>query len=281
MTIIISSSSLSLEEGSFGLLVELSYTYGILMFICMYDIIVLKQQTLKPSTGIVSPTMMQMRTVLLAVLSLAATTTAFQPSFVVRSPAFVAPLKAAESEVSFGDLNGDTIRIGIIRTRWNDEHVSKLVTGIRSALSECQVKEENIFETEVPGSFELPLAAKFLAMSGTVDAIVATGVLIKGDTMHFEYIAESVSSGLMSVGLQTNTPVVFGVLTCMNEDQVKARSSEGNNHGYDWGKTAVEMGLLRQAALGVGKTKTGKAGGFNKDVPTDESAEKKERVGFF
>jgi len=224
---------------------------------------------------------MQMRTVLLAVLSLAATTTAFQPSFVVRSPAFVAPLKAAESEVSFGDLNGDTIRIGIIRTRWNDEHVSKLVTGIRSALSECQVKEENIFETEVPGSFELPLAAKFLAMSGTVDAIVATGVLIKGDTMHFEYIAESVSSGLMSVGLQTNTPVVFGVLTCMNEDQVKARSSEGNNHGYDWGKTAVEMGLLRQAALGVGKTKTGKAGGFNKDVPTDESAEKKERVGFF
>ena len=270
--------------------------------------------------------MMQMRTVLLAVLSLAATTTAFQPSFVVRSPVFVAPLKvsqckdtkstplffvsvllmyisrvsastivltnkhvcsqqqplqAAESEVSFGDLNGDTIRIGIIRTRWNDEHVSKLVTGIRSALSECQVKEENIFETEVPGSFELPLAAKFLAMSGTVDAIVATGVLIKGDTMHFEYIAESVSSGLMSVGLQTNTPVVFGVLTCMNEDQVKARSSEGNNHGYDWGKTAVEMGLLRQAALGVGKTKTGKAGGFNKDVPTDESAEKKERVGFF
>lgn len=190
-------------------------------------------------------------------------------------------LQAAESEVSFGDLNGESIRIGIIRTRWNDEHVSSLVVGIRTALKECKVLDENVFETEVPGSFELPLAAKFLAMSGTVDAIVTAGVLIKGDTMHFEYIADTVSSGIMSVNLQTNLPVIFGVLTCLTEEQVKARSSEGNNHGYDWGKTAVEMGLLRQAAMGVGKTKAGKAGGFVKDTPEDNSVPKKERVGFF
>lgn len=183
--------------------------------------------------------------------------------------------------MSFGDLNGEAIRVGIIRTRWNDEHVSSLVKGVRSALKDCKVLDENVFETEVPGSFELPLAARFLAMSGTVDAIVTAGVLIKGDTMHFEYIAEAVSSGIMSVGLQTNTPVVFGVLTCLTEEQVKARSSEENNHGYDWGKTAVEMGLLRQAALGVGQAKKNLAGGFNKDVPTSEKAEKNERVGFF
>ena len=89
--------------------------------------------------------------------------------------------KAAESEVAFDKLDGSDIRIGIIRTRWNDEHVTNLVEGCKKALKECNVKEENIFETSVPGSFELPLAAKFLALSGTVDAIVTAGVLIKGD----------------------------------------------------------------------------------------------------
>ena len=78
-------------------------------------------------------------------------------------------------------MDGSDIRIGIIRTRWNDEHVTNLVEGCKKALKECNVKEENIFETSVPGSFELPLAAKFLALSGTVDAIVTAGVLIKGD----------------------------------------------------------------------------------------------------
>jgi 6,7-dimethyl-8-ribityllumazine synthase len=142
------------------------------------------------------------------------------------------------------------MRIGIIRTRWNDEHVSNLVQGIRTALQDCQVPKENIFETSVAGAFELPLAARFLALSGTVDAMICTGVLIKGDTMHFEYICEAVSHGIMNTGLQTQTPVIFGVLTCLNEEQVRARSSGSHNHGYDWGKTAVEMALLRSEALG-------------------------------
>lgn len=83
------------------------------------------------------------------------------------------------------------VRIGIISTRWNKEDVKRLVDGSRKALKECKVKDENIFETEVPGSFELPMAAKFLALSGTVDAIICAGVLIKGDTMHFEYICDA------------------------------------------------------------------------------------------
>lgn len=90
-------------------------------------------------------------------------------------------VQAAESEVSFADLDGSDIRIGIIRTRWNEEHVKNLVNGCRKALKECNVKEENIFETTVPGAYELPLAARFLALSGTVDAIVTAGVLIKGE----------------------------------------------------------------------------------------------------
>ena len=184
----------------------------------------------------------------------------------------------AESDVDFGKLDGSKVRVGIIKTRWNKEHVNNVVAGAREALKECNVADTNIFEKEVPGAYELPIAAKFLALSGTVDAIICCGVLIKGDTMHFEYICESVSSGIMSVGLQTSTPCIFGVLTCLNEEQVKKRSTGSNNHGVGWGKTAVEMALLRNEALG--KKEMG-AIGFSAGTPVEDSGKKKERVGFF
>jgi 6,7-dimethyl-8-ribityllumazine synthase len=154
-----------------------------------------------------------------------------------------------------GDDNGTTknLRIGIIRTRWNDAHVSALVESVQTTLvQDCQFNATTqIFATTVPGAFELPLACRFLALSGTVDAIIAVGVLIKGETMHFEYIANAVSVGLMNVALQCSTPIVFGVLTCQTEKQVVDRY----NLGPDWAKTAVEMALLRTEALG------GKSGG--------------------
>jgi 6,7-dimethyl-8-ribityllumazine synthase len=193
------------------------------------------------------------------------------------------PLQAAESEVSFdADLDGSAMRIGIIRTRWNDEHVTNLVDGIKQGLRACQVEEDNIFETSVPGAFELPMAARFLALSGTVDAIITTGVLIKGETMHFEYISDAVAKGIMNIGLQTSTPVIFGVLTCLDEAQVQARSSGDSNHGVDWGKTAVEMALLRTEAMGgkaEGKAKL-KAMGFSEEADKLEK-KKKEGAGFF
>ena len=116
-----------------------------------------------------------------------------------------------------------------------------------------------------------------------MDAVICAGVLIKGDTMHFEYICDAVSKGIMNVGIQTNLPVVFGVLTCLDEEQVRKRSSGDNNHGYDWGKTAVEMALLRLDALGAASKPTGM--GFSSPTaldikePKKESTEKK-RVGF-
>lgn len=94
-------------------------------------------------------------------------------------------IQAAESEVAFGTLDGSDVRVGLIRTRWNDEHVTNLVNGCRKALKECNVAESNIFETSVPGCYELPMAAKYLALSGTVDVIVTPGVLIKGDVSRF------------------------------------------------------------------------------------------------
>jgi 6,7-dimethyl-8-ribityllumazine synthase len=82
------------------------------------------------------------------------------------------------------------------------------------------------------------------------DAVIAIGVLIKGETMHFEYIAGAVSQGLMRVQLDTGVPVVFGVLTALNEDQALERAglgqNEGHNHGEDWGDAAVELGVKKQ-----------------------------------
>mmetsp|Transcript_19959 Transcript_19959/g.27710 ORF Transcript_19959/g.27710 Transcript_19959/m.27710 type:complete len:99 (-) Transcript_19959:153-449(-) len=98
--------------------------------------------------------------------------------------------------------------------------------------------------------------------------------------MHFEYISDAVAKGIMNVGIQTSTPIVYGVLNCLDEDQVKSRSSGDNNHGEDWGKTAVEMALLKSEALGAGA----KMGAMGFGTPTkleDKTEEKKEKVGFF
>jgi len=196
---------------------------------------------------------------------------------------------AAESEVTFSaDLDGSSIRIGILRTRWNNEHVTNLVNGIKIGVTSLKVTEENIFVKEVPGAYELPYAAKLLAMSGTVDAIVCCGVLIKGDTMHFEYISSAVTSGIMNVNLATMTPVIYGVLNCLDEEQVKKRTSDsipgGHNHGIDWGKTAVEMAILRREAFAKGSNKENKVKDMEKlgfgTVPSEAGVEKS-KPGFF
>merc|ERR1712087_619598 len=183
--------------------------------------------------------------------------------------------------VDFPELDGSSIRIGIIKARWHPDICDSLVSGAKSALAECGVPEENIIENDVPGSFELPLATRYLALSGTVDAILPVGVLIKGDTTHFEVISEAVTDGLMSVGLQTGIPTIFGVLTCMDEAQAIARSTGDNNHGIDWGKAAVEMALLRTSAVGTGKGKLFLGFGNAEDSSSGGGTKKAaEKVGF-
>jgi len=179
-------------------------------------------------------------------------------------------MAAGNDAVSFPELDGADVKVGIIKARWHDGIIGSLTDGAKAALIECGVKEENIIETEVPGSFELPLASRYLALSGTVDAILPVGVLIKGDTYHFEAISDSVSSSLMSVGLQTGVPTIFGVLTVNTEEQAVARSTGANNHGTQWGKAAVEMALLRNSA--IGKTKKKFFLGFGE--PGEEEAKK-------
>jgi len=96
----------------------------------------------------------------------------------------------------------------------------------------------------------LSASASSSSAQGPFDALIAIGVLIKGETMHFEYIADSVSQGLMRVGLDTGVPVIFGVLTVLDDEQAKARAGlteKGHNHGEDWGLAAVEMAVKRKA----------------------------------
>ncbi|KAJ1721847.1 lumazine synthase [Coemansia erecta] len=174
-------------------------------------------------------------------------------------------------------LDGSSLRILIVHTRWNQEIVDPLVTGAITSLEQQGVKRENIVVRDVPGAYELPGAAQKLIRQsqqqsnlvsnivddllntpklndekrGPFDAAICVGVLIKGSTMHFEYIAEAVSQGIMRVGLETGVPTVFGVLTCLTDDQAMQRAGigrgedKGHNHGLDWGTAAVEMALLK------------------------------------
>jgi 6,7-dimethyl-8-ribityllumazine synthase len=184
--------------------------------------------------------------------------------------------------------DGSKLRIGIVHARWNSTVIDPLVAGAKAKLLECGVQESNIVVQSCPGSWELPLAVQRLfsasqiqstsssglpsagdllassttdltslptggsassGSTGAFDAIIAIGVLIKGETMHFEYICDSVSHGLMRVQLDTGVPVIFGVLTVLNDDQAKARAGmegKGHNHGEDWGLAAVEMGVKRR-----------------------------------
>lgn len=146
--------------------------------------------------------------------------------------------------VSFSQLSGAGLRIGIVWARWNEHISGSLRDGCVDALKNAGVNTDDIVVVDVPGSFEVVRGAKHLIDTHEVDAVVCIGALIKGETKHFEYICDPVSHGIMRLNLDTGVPVIFGVLTCLSEEQAVARSTGENNHGVGWGNTAVEMALL-------------------------------------
>ncbi|SCU82687.1 LAMI_0C00474g1_1 [Lachancea mirantina] len=151
------------------------------------------------------------------------------------------------------DYNGSEIRVGIIHARWNKMIIDALVNGAVERLKSMGVREENIVVETVPGSFELPWAAKRFIDAQKVageplDVVIPIGVLIKGSTMHFEYISESTTHALMNLQEKVGIPVIFGLLTCLTEEQALARAGldageSMHNHGEDWGAAAVEMAV--------------------------------------
>lgn len=141
-----------------------------------------------------------------------------------------------------GNLDASGLKFGIIVSRFNDFIGEKLVGGALDALLRHGANEADIKVFKVPGSFEIPLTAKKLALTKKYDAIICLGVIIRGDTPHFEYIAAEVSKGIASVGLDTGTPIIFGVLTTENIEQAIERSgTKAGNKGFDAANAAVEI----------------------------------------
>jgi len=116
------------------------------------------------------------------------------------------------------------LKIGIVDTEWNRAIISSLNKGCIDTLKQAGIRDEQVTLITVPGAFELPLGAKLLMEHGKYDAIICLGCVIKGETSHDEHINRAVSSGLMQLGLMSDIPVIFGVLTPNNEEQAKERS---------------------------------------------------------
>jgi 6,7-dimethyl-8-ribityllumazine synthase len=144
-----------------------------------------------------------------------------------------------------GQLVVSKQRFAIVASRFNEFIVSRLVAGAVDALTRHGCKDERITEVWVPGSWELPVAAKALAESGEYDAVICLGCVMRGDTPHFEYIAGEAAKGLAQLSLETRVPVVFGVLTPDTLEQAVERAgTKAGNKGADAAMTAIEMSNL-------------------------------------
>ncbi len=146
-----------------------------------------------------------------------------------------------------GKLNGEGLKFGIIVSRFNSFITERLLEGALDCLKRHGTKEEDIEVYYVPGSFEIPLTAKLLAKKKKYDAIICLGAVIRGATPHFDYVASEVSKGIATVSLESETPVIFGVLTTDTIEQAIERAgTKAGNKGWEAGLTAIEMANLKK-----------------------------------
>ena len=150
-----------------------------------------------------------------------------------------------------GDFQVSDQRFAIVVTRINEFVTSKLLGGAKDALIRHGCPEDNITHVYVPGSFEIPLTALKLAKSGTYDAVICLGCVIRGETPHFEYICNEVTKGVAQAGMETGVPVTFGVITADTLEQAVHRAgAKAGNKGADAAMAAIEMvNVLAQIAV--------------------------------
>jgi len=141
-----------------------------------------------------------------------------------------------------GNLHAGNHKFGIIVGRFNEFIGSKLLDGALDALKRHGASEENIEIAWTPGAFEIPLVAKKMAKTNKYDAIICLGAVIRGATPHFDYVSAEVSKGIAHVSLETEIPVIFGILTTDNIEQAIERAgTKSGNKGFDVAVTAIEM----------------------------------------
>jgi 6,7-dimethyl-8-ribityllumazine synthase len=146
------------------------------------------------------------------------------------------------------DLSGGDLHVAVVVSRFNEDVTKRLLRGAMGALEEHGVEDPDVYW--VPGSLELPITALALAEKGQHDAIVCLGCVIRGETYHFEVVANQAAAGIMQVQLDTGVPVAFGVLTTEDKEQALARSGPKNNKGGEAAEAAIEMANLLRGIQG-------------------------------
>lgn len=148
----------------------------------------------------------------------------------------------------FENLDASPFRFAVVYSRWNEELTTSLRDGALRALKEAGAAESDIEVFVVPGAFELPLAAQTAAESERFDAVIALGVVIRGDTPHFDLVAGQAAAGIMQASLLTGVPIAFGVVTTNTLEQAQERSGEDDgNKGFEAARTAIEMAAFVEA----------------------------------
>ncbi len=144
-----------------------------------------------------------------------------------------------------GELQAKGLKFGIVMSRFNDFITTRLLEGAQDALLRHGAREDDIVVIKVPGSFEIPMVAKKMALKGAYNAIICLGTIIRGATSHFEYIAAEVSKGIATASLETGIPITFGVITSDTIEQAIERAgTKSGNKGWDAAITAIEMAQL-------------------------------------
>ena len=150
-----------------------------------------------------------------------------------------------------GNIVARDVKIGIVAARFNEFITSRLLGGAIDGLKRHEVEEDQIDVAWVPGAFEIPLIAQTMAESGTYDAVICLGAVIRGSTSHYDYVCAEVSKGIAQVSLQSKIPVMFGVLTTDTIEQAIERAgSKAGNKGFECATGAIEMvNLIKEMGL--------------------------------
>jgi 6,7-dimethyl-8-ribityllumazine synthase len=146
--------------------------------------------------------------------------------------------------------DGTGMRIAIVVSEWNEAITGALFDAAVQTLVKNKVKKDDIIITTVPGSYELTLATQFLCEDKSIEAVIALGCVIQGETKHFDFICDAVAQGITAVGLKYNKPVIFGVLTTNDLQQAKERAGgKHGNKGDEAAVTALKMVALKRSCM--------------------------------
>jgi 6,7-dimethyl-8-ribityllumazine synthase len=150
-----------------------------------------------------------------------------------------------------GELSASGLRFGMVVSRFNSFITERLLTAAADALERAGAKGRDVDVLRVPGSFELPLAAKNLAATGRYDALIAIGCILRGETSHYDYVCSETARGLQLAQMDTGLPIIFCVLTCDTLEQAIDRAGlKGGNKGFEAGLAAIEMAHLSRKLRG-------------------------------